>query len=152
MSLTTAADLAARLCLVLMFPFSAADKIWHWRNALAQTDSAGVPRRIGVVMLAAAILVEGVTPVLILVGVWDRPAAFLLAGFCVVTAVLYHPFWTCLDLFSSRDDSKGRAHFWEFTKNFGLVGGLLLVVFAGALISPREAARPADWSSDYLAR
>jgi putative oxidoreductase len=151
MSLTTAADLAARLCLVLMFPFSALDKIWHWRNSLAQTDSAGVPARVGALMLAVAILVEGLTPILIVLGLWDRPAAFLLAAFCVVTAVLYHPFWACPDLFSPRGDSRGRAHFWEFVKNVGLVGGLLLVVFAGSLTPPDEAARPANWSSAYLA-
>jgi putative oxidoreductase len=150
MSLTTAADLAARVCLVLMFPFSALDKVWHWRNSLTQTDSAGVRGPMGVAMIVAAIVVEGLTPVLILLGLWDRPAAFLLAGFCVVTAFLYHPFWACPDLFSPRDDSKGRTHFWEFVKNFGLVGGLLLVVFAGALIPPSEAVRPVAWSTHYL--
>lgn len=150
MSLTAAADLAARACLVLMFPFSAADKVWHWKNSLAQTDSAGVGGPVGVAMLVSAILVEGATPILILLGLWDRPAAFLLAGFCAVTAFLYHPFWSCRDLLSPRDDSKGRAHFWEFVKNFGLVGGLLLVVFAAALIPPGDAARPAAWSTHYL--
>ena len=30
----------------------------------------------------------------------DRPAAVLLAGFCVVTAFLYHPFWAYPDFFS----------------------------------------------------
>src|ERR1019366_3541354 len=112
MSLINAADLAARVCLVLMFPFSAIDKVWHWRISSAQTGSAGIPKQVGAAMLAAAILVEGLTPILIVLGVWDRPAAFLLAGFCVVTAVLYHPFWTCPDFFSPGDDSTGRAHFW----------------------------------------
>lgn len=124
----------ARLLLVVMFPFSALDKIIHWNNALAQTRSSGLPG--GRTMLVAAILVEALTPLCIVAGVYDRAAAALLAGFCVVTAFLYHPFWKGPDFWSPRDDSVARAHFWEFLKNFGLVGGLLLVVFGGPLLAP----------------
>ena len=145
MTLISAIGLIARICLVAMFPFSAVDKIWHWNNSLAQTDSSGLPG--GRAMLVMAILVEGVTPFLIVSGVWDRPAAALLAGFCIVTAFLYHPFWAGPDFFSPRDDSVAREHFWQFLKNFGLVGGLLLVVFSGSLTSPNLAARPSAWSS-----
>jgi putative oxidoreductase len=95
----------------------------------------------------AAILVEGVTPICIVLGVFDRPAAFLLAGFCVVTAFLYHPFWAYKDFFSPSDDSVAREHFWQFVKNFGLVGGLLLVMFAGTLSPAPSVLKPASWSS-----
>jgi len=135
----------ARLCLVAMFPFSAIDKVWHRKSALAQTESAGIPA--GPVLLAAAIGVEAITPICIVFGWFDRPAAFVLAGFCLVTAFLYHPFWAYSDFFSPRDDSKARDHFWQFLKNFGLVGGLLLVVFAGDLTPPSQILRPAAWSS-----
>lgn len=119
--------LVARICMVAMFPFSAIDKIWHWKNSLAQTNSAGLPG--GAVMLAAAIAVEGLTPLGIIFGVYPRICAILLAGFCVVTAFLYHHFWTYSDFFSASDASEGREHFWQFLKNFGLVGGLLLIIF-----------------------
>jgi putative oxidoreductase len=135
---TAAVWVAARVCLVAMFPFSALDKIIHWRNSLAQTDSAHVP--FGPVLLVAATIVEGVTPFLIVLGVWDRAAAVVLAGFCVVTAFLYHPFWAYPDFWSPGDDSKARDHFWQFLKNFGLTGGLLLVVFAGPLTPPAQVA------------
>jgi putative oxidoreductase len=134
MTTTAAIWLIARICLVAMFPFSAADKIWHWKNALAQTESAGLPG--GRVMLVLAILVEGLTPFCIVFGLFDRAAAFVLAGFCVVTAVLYHPFWASTDFFSPDDNSKGREHFWQFLKNFGIVGGLLLVMTAGSPAAP----------------
>lgn len=134
MTMTAAAWIVARICLVLMFPFSAAEKVWHWKNAVDQTKSAPVP--FAIPLLVMATIVELVTPILIVGGWWDRPAALALAGFCVVTAFLYHPFWKGDDLFSANPDSKARAHFWEFVKNFGLVGGLLLVVFAGTLSAP----------------
>ena len=144
-TLTGAVWFIARLSLVAMFPFSAVDKIWHWRNSLAQTESDGPPG--GPVLLVLAILVEGLTPFCILAGWMDRPAAVLLAGFCVVTAFLYHPFWAYPDFFSPGDASKSRDHFWQFLKNFGLVGGLILVVVAGTLSPPMSVLDPATWSS-----
>ncbi len=132
---------AARVCLVAMFPFSAIDKLWHWRASLQQTESSGLPG--GKVMLVAAILVEAIAPVMIIAGWYDRLGAVVLAGFCVVTAFLYHPFWKGPDFFSPASDSKAREHFWQFLKNFGLVGGLLLVVFGGTLIDPSSFTRPA---------
>jgi putative oxidoreductase len=128
-----------------MFPFSAIDKIWHRKSALAQTESAGIPG--GPVLLAAAIGVEAITPICIVLGWFDRPAALLLAGFCVVTAFLYHPFWAYPDFFSPGDDSRARDHFWQFLKNFGLVGGLLLVTFAGSLAPPAQILPPSSWSA-----
>ncbi len=133
--------IVARVCLVAMFPFSALEKIWHWRNALAQTEKSGLPG--GSAMLVLAIAVEFVTPLMIVFGVWDRLGAFVLAGFCVVTAFLYHPFWAYTDFWSPRDDSVAREHFWQFTKNFCIVGGLMLVIFAGALApAPVVLAHP----------
>ena len=136
MSLAALTWYGARICLVAMFPFSAIDKIWHWRNSLVQTQSSGLPG--GKAMLVAAILIEAFTPLMIVVDWHDRIGAFVLAGFCVVTAFVYHPFWRGPDFFSSADDSKAREHFWQFLKNFGLAGGLGLIIVNGAMTSPRE--------------
>ncbi|MHB8284027.1 MAG: DoxX family protein [Caulobacteraceae bacterium] len=120
--------LIARICLVAMFPLSALEKIFDWKTCLIQAKSSWVPGGAG--LLVAAILVEAVTPACIVFGWHDRFAAFILAGFCAVTAVLYHPFWAFPHLLSD-PLGKAREHFWQFVKNFGLVGGLLLVIFAG---------------------
>jgi putative oxidoreductase len=143
--MTLALWVVTRGALVAMFPLSAAEKLWHWKNALAQTETAGLPG--APALLAIAVLVEGLPPFFILFGWFDRPAAVLLAGFCVVTAFLYHPFWAFPDFFARADDSKSREHFWQFVKNFGLVGGLLLVVFAGATSDPISVLDPGRWSS-----
>jgi len=122
-----AVPLIARVCLVVMFPFSGLDKIVHWKAALQQADSSFLPG--GSVLLVLAIGVEFVTPVCIVLGWHDRLAAFVLAGFCAVTALLYHPFWKYPHFWSKPGD--GHSHFWDFLKNFGLAGGLLLVVVGG---------------------
>jgi putative oxidoreductase len=138
-----------RVCLVVLFPFSALDKIVFWKNALAQADSSFLPKSSGPPLLVAAIIVEAVAPFCIVLGWHDRIAAFALALFCVVTAILYHPFWKFTD-FWKPGDSKARAHFWDFLKNFGLVGGLLLIVFAAQLAPAGVVAhRPLSSTAVY---
>jgi putative oxidoreductase len=130
--------LLARVFLVCMFPFSGIDKILHWNAALKQANSSFLPD--GWLLLIMGMCVEFITPVCIVLGWHDRLAAFVLVGYCAVTAILFHPFWMFND-FWVPDESVGRSHFWDFTKNFGLVGGLLLVVIGGDLISTATLLR-----------
>ncbi|MEO6277693.1 DoxX family protein [Roseateles sp.] len=124
------ADTLARVLLVGMFPFSALDKLLHWSAAKKQAASSFPPGAAG--MVVAAMLLEVAAPVCIVADWHARVAALLLAGFCVVTALLYHPFWREGD-FWAQGDSVDRTHFWDFTKNFGLAGGLLLVALGAGL-------------------
>jgi len=121
--------LAAKICLVGMFPVSGYDKIVHWDAAMGQAKSSPVPAP--GLLLAIGCVVEFLTPLCIVIGWHSRLAAFILAGFCVVTAILYHPFWK-FPKFWNPDDLVGRSHFWDFLKNFGLAGGLGLVLIGGA--------------------
>ena len=117
----------ARSCLVVLFPFSAADKVFNWNEAIKQAKKGPIPE-VAPLMLSAAIATEALTPIAIVTGRHDREAAALLAGFCTATALMYHPFWQHDDLFA-KGKSTGRQELWEFLKNFGLVGGLLYVIF-----------------------
>jgi putative oxidoreductase len=132
MSPTAFVTAFANLLLVVLFPFSALDKMMHWKNALAQANSSFLPG--GPVLLALAILVETVAPVCIVLNWHDRLAALALAGFSVVTALLYHEFWKHRDFWSNAK-SPGRAHFWDFLKNFGLAGGLVLLSLSSQPVS-----------------
>lgn len=116
-----------RVFLVILFPFSALDKIFDWKDALQQANSSFLPSGTGLLVLST--IVELVAPFCVVFGWHDRIAAFVLAAFCVVTALLYHDFWHYPD-FWTKGDSKARGHFWDFLKNFGLAGGLLLITFA----------------------
>ncbi len=131
--LSIVAPLILRIFLVVLFPFSTLDKLLNWKNALKQATDGPLPG--GALLLIAAIFVETGCSLLIIFGVLDRAAAALLAFYCIVTALLYHQFWACGDFFSKNEASKGRSHFWEFLKNFGLVGGLGLIVLGAPLAS-----------------
>ncbi len=145
-----AAPLLAKVCLVFMFPLSAYDKVAHWDEAIVQARSGPLP--FPALLLVLGILVEALTPILIVTGWFDRAAAFVLAGFCAVTALMYHPFWRFPDFWSK--NGEGRSHFWDFFKNFGLVGGLLLVVIGGAYAPASQvAAHPfsnGPWAASAL--
>lgn len=123
----TVLPLIARTFLVALFPFSALDKIVYWKDALKQESSSLIPG--GAMLTVMAILIELLAPVCIIAGWHLRIAASGLAIFCLATAFLYHPFWKFADFWAS-GYSKGREHFWNFLKNFGLIGGLLLLVLA----------------------
>ena len=118
-----------RLMLVLLFlPFSALDKLLEFNNAVGQAKQA-----VNSLPLARALIVIGFCVELfmsagVLTGVADRAAAFILAGYCVVTALLWKQFWRPGD-FWSRGDSKARDLFWDFWKNVALAGGFLLISF-----------------------
>ena len=118
--------------MIVIFPFSTLDKVFNWDGALKQANQGVLPG--GAVLLVMAMLVETGCSLLIVIGVLDRAAAALLAFYCIVTAILYHQFWACGDFFA-KGDSKGRTHFWDFLKNFGLVGGLGLIVLGAPLVS-----------------
>ncbi len=133
------APLVLRICLVVLFPFSGLDKILNWTSALKQAGGMPWPRA----MLVLSILVEFGAPACIVTGWHDRFAAFLLAGFCVLTAVLFHQFWRFPDVWRFRE-GEGLQHFWEFLKNFGLVGGLGLI-----MLSPQTGTVTQAWRHPF---
>ncbi len=68
----------ARICLVVLFPFSALDKIVHWSDAKKQAESSFIPG--GASLVIAALVVEIVTPICIVFGWYPRIAALVLAA------------------------------------------------------------------------
>ena len=86
----------------------------------------------------------------LLTGIADRAAAFILAGYCGVTALLWKQFWKPGD-FWKEGASRARSLFWDFLKNFALAGGLLLITFGTGASSvdaffsaPLSSSRPYD--------
>ncbi len=127
MSAAALATLAVRYLLVMLFfPFSAADKIINFDGAVAQASEIA-PRKIAVLLILAGLATEILMPLAILTGIADRAAGFVMAGYCMVTALLWKQFWKPGDFWRA-GASKGRDLFWDFLKNFSLAGGFLLLI------------------------
>ena len=123
---------AARLLLVLLFlPFSALDKVLNFRGAEAQAADAVGANGFATALIILGLMVEVVMSLGVLTGVADRAAAFVLAGYCGVTALLWKQFWAPGDFWRAAD-GKGRALFWDFLKNFALAGGFLILAFGSS--------------------
>ena len=141
---------SVRLLLVLLFlPFSALDKILNFRGAVGQASQAVSSPLAARGLILVGLGVEIFMSLGILTGVADRAAAFVLAGYCGVTALLWKQFWQPGDFWAG---GKGRELFWDFLKNFALAGGFLLVAFGTSVRSvPAFLADPLASSRPYCA-
>jgi putative oxidoreductase len=105
-----------RLLLSLIFVVSGVGKIGGYAGTQAYMDSMGVPG----MLLPLVIILEILGGLAIIVGWQARIAAFLLAGFCLLSAVLFH------------GNIGDQGEQIQFLKNLGLAGGFLLIVAHGA--------------------
>ena len=133
--LSIVATFVARLMLVSLFlPFSALDKLFAFDAAVGQARESFRSPSVAKAAIVVGLGVEVFASLAILAGVADRLAAFVLAGYCVVTAVLWKPFWRPGD-FWLRGASMARGLFWDFWKNVALAGGFLLITFGSGAAS-----------------
>ena len=135
------------LLVILFFPFSALDKILGFKGAVGQAEEVVPSRAAASILLLAGLGVEIVMPILILTGIADRLAAFIMAGYCMLTALLWKRFWQPGDFWKG-GDSKGRGLFWDFLKNFSLAGGFLLISF-GSMTLASLIAHPFSSTHPY---
>jgi putative oxidoreductase len=126
----------ARLCLILLFPFSALQKIFDPEAAMAQATHGWIvlPPSAAALLLVLGGMLEVTGPICILLNFYRRQAALLFIVYVIVTAILFHNFWS----FSFNGD-EWNQHFWEFLKNFGLAGGFLYIVTDAKMQSLHDA-------------
>jgi putative oxidoreductase len=116
------ADLAGRLLISAIFLQAGIGKIVGFTATQGYMEAMGVPGA----LLPLVIALEILAPVAIIVGYRTRIAAFLLAGFSILSAVLFHR--------ASGDPMQAIL----FMKNLAMAGGFLFLVARG----------PGDWSLD----
>jgi putative oxidoreductase len=116
------------LLVTLFFPFSALDKIINFKGAVGQARELVSGTAPATLLILLGLATEIIMPIGIMTGVADRMAAFIMAGYCAVTAILWKRWWQPGD-FWHKGDSKARNIFWDFLKNFSLAGGFLLLAF-----------------------
>ena len=105
-----------RLFLSMIFIFSGFTKITGYAATQGYMESMGVPG----MLLPLVIAVELLGGIAILLGFKARLVAILMAGFSVVSALLFHQFWI--------DESQMN----QFMKNIAMAGGFLMIFAHGA--------------------
>lgn len=107
---------AGRFLISLIFIVSGFSKIANFAGTQAYMESAGVPG----ILLPLVIAVELLGGLAVVFGWHTRLAAFLLAGFSLVSAVLFHA------------NFGDQMQMIMFMKNLALAGGFLMIVALGA--------------------
>jgi putative oxidoreductase len=132
----------ARLCLVLIFPFSALNKIFYYQAAMEQAAHGWIPlpASFAGLLLVLGGMLEVIGPICILLNYYRRQAALLFIFYVVATAVLFHNFWS----FPFNGDAWNQ-NFWPFLKNLGLAGGFLYIATDARMQSLRDAFSLKPW-------
>ncbi len=109
------AGIAGRVLIAVLFVVSGLSKISHYEATENVMDAAGVPG----ILLPLVILLEAGGGLAVIVGWQTRIIAFLLAGFCLLTAILFHADWS------------EHIQFVQFMKDVSIAGGFLFLVANG---------------------
>lgn len=107
--------LIGRIFLAHIFILSGINKITAYEASAQYMASGGLPGA----LLPAAILLEILGGLAILVGFQTRWASWALAAFCIVAALLYHM------------DFGNQMQMILFMKNFAIAGGFLILAEHG---------------------
>lgn len=114
-SMNNASALLGRFLLVAIFIFSGIGKITGYAATQGYMEAMGVPG----FMLPLVIILEVFGGLAILVGFKTRLVAFLMAGFSIVSAFIFHA------------DFGDQNQMMNFMKNLAMAGGFLMIVAHG---------------------
>ena len=104
-----------RLLISFMFLMSGLNKIGNYSNTSGWMESMGVSSS----LLPLVIILEILAAVAIIVGWKTKIAAFLLAGFCIISGLIFH------------SDFSNQLEIIMFMKNIAIAGGFLFLVVNG---------------------
>ena len=113
-------DLVGRIFISSIFLLSGYNKIFNFSGTISWMEGFGIPG----LLLAPAIVLEIILPILIIIGYKTQIAAALLSAFCIATGVIFHL------------DFSDQMQTIQLLKNFGLAGGFLFITVNG----PKEWA------------
>ena len=114
-ALNTFAAPTGRLLLAMMFLMSGLSKIGNYAGTQGYMEAMGVPGA----LLPLAIALEALGGLAIILGWQTKIVSVALAGFCVVSAVIFH------------NDFSNQSEMISFMKNVTIAGGFLLLVAHG---------------------
>ena len=109
-------SVGGRVLIALIFVFAGLGKIGAIEGTQGYMEAMGVPG----ILIYPTILFEVGAGLAIMVGYQTHIAALALAGFCVITAVIFH------------NNLGDQMQFVLFMKNFAMAGGFLFLARDGA--------------------
>lgn len=114
--INTYGSLIGRILISIMFLLAGINKITNYAGTQAYMDAMGVPS----MLLPLVIVLEILGAIAIIIGFKTKFVAFLLAGFSIISAILFHA------------DFSNQMQTTLFLKNISITGGFLLLVVHGA--------------------
>jgi putative oxidoreductase len=113
-----------RLLMALLFLVSATTKVTETAGIQAYMHAYGAPE----ILVWPAAAWEYAAGILLVLGFYVRPVAILLAGWCFLTAVIFHTKFSDLD------------QLMNFFKNMTMAGNFLIIARSGSLGASIDAA------------
>ena len=114
--------LTGRVLLGLLFVLSGTGKIFGFDGTVAYIAAKGLPLPQIVAVLTLCVELGG--GLMLVFGLFTRPAAFGLAVFTVLAALIFHNFWAATEAMRMGQQT-------HFLKNLSIAGGMLVLAAFG---------------------
>jgi putative oxidoreductase len=115
--------LIARILLVVLLLIFGWEKLNNYPATVGYMTQMGVP--LPPISAVVVIVVEFFFSIAVVLGIWTRPLALVLALYALATAFIGHHYWTMTG-------AEQYANEINFYKNVSIMGGLLLLCVTGA--------------------
>ena len=122
--------LLSRICICSIYLWAGWAKIADWKGAIAYMESKNFP--LIPLMLPAAIILQIVGGLSLLLGIYCRLGAIILIIFTIPAMIKMHNFWHV-------DDNMRTLEKTLFMKDVAILGGLLAISILGAGIFSLDA-------------
>ena len=114
--------LLARILMMVLFVMSGWGKLTGFQGTVGYMASTGAP--MPMVAAAVAVVMEFGVGIALLIGLWTRPLALLMALFVLGTSFIAHSYW-------DMQGAMEAANKIQFYKNLSIMGGLFMLAAAG---------------------
>ena len=114
--------LLARILMMVLFVMSGWGKLTGFQGTVGYMASTGAP--MPMVAAAVAVVMEFGVGIALLIGLWTRPLALLMALFVLGTSFIAHSYW-------DMQGAMEAANKIQFYKNLSIMGGLFLLAATG---------------------
>ena len=114
--------LLGRLMITYIFLTSGIGKVFSWSDNVAYMNTRHLP--LIPVLLFVAAVIELAGSASLITGYQARVAAFLMFWYTTAVTILFHNYWAATSMMAGMQET-------HFRKNLAIMGGLLMLAYAG---------------------